>query len=374
MEVEVNAGSSAETRIWYDSPLYPSKAILPVQDYARATTIKTYTVEDQQTDLFYYNWTESQRKVIIRANITDPFGGYDIHLVNMTIRDPTGKIVQDNTEMTRVSGGLWQFDYSHIFESIWSYETTATVGNYTVSISVVDNNGEYQKSLTGSFNPFIETETHIFNIGIVEYYNPAFLVTDDANEPLPDAQVYITWANGTKETYPRYTSVKGFINLTDVPIGDYNFTILWKDKIVQQTTIHVDSNDVYQIKTQVYRLTMTIMDKDGKVVNGAYVIAETASGIGYGLDISDATGTATFRLPSGDYKIIAYYTSDYWLTMVKTNATTPISFTESTTKNIILTDYPPAVWTTIGFILAISSIAIAITAIAIFYLIYRRTH
>ena len=32
VEVEVNAGSSAETRIWYDSSLYPSKAILPAKD------------------------------------------------------------------------------------------------------------------------------------------------------------------------------------------------------------------------------------------------------------------------------------------------------------------------------------------------------
>ena len=48
-------------------------------------------------------------------------------------------------------------------------------------------------------------------------------LTDDIDDPLPNAQVYLTWANGTKETYPRYTSSNGFINLTDVPLGDYSF-------------------------------------------------------------------------------------------------------------------------------------------------------
>lgn len=374
VEVEVNAGSSAETRIWYDSPLYPSKAILPAKDYARPSSIKTYTTENHEATLFYYNWSESQRKVIVRANVTDPFGGYDIYRVNMTIIDPTGKAVQDNIDMSRQSVGLWQFDYSHIFEATWSYQPSAVIGNYTVMVSVIDNNGDHQQTLTGSFNPFIEQETHVFNIGIVEYYDPAFLVTDDTGDPLPDAQVYLTWANGTKETYPRYTSSTGFINLTHVPVGDYAFTVLWKDKIVQQKTIHVDSSSVYTIETQVYKLIITVFDKNRLPVNGAYVIAETDSGVGYGLDISDATGIASFRLPSGDYEIEAHYTTNYWLTTVKTKGSVPVSVTESTSEVVILTEYPPDIWTTMGFILAISSISIAATAMAIFYLIYRRSH
>jgi len=374
VEVEVNAGSSAETRIWYDSPLYPSKAILPAKDYARPSSIKTYTTENHEATLFYYNWSESQRKVIVRANVTDPFGGYDIYRVNMTIIDPTGKAVQDNIDMSRQSVGLWQFDYSHIFEATWSYQPSAVIGNYTVMVSVIDNNGDHQQTLTGSFNPFIEEETYVFNIGIVEYYDPAFLVTDDTGDPLPDAQVYLTWANGTKETYPRYTSSTGFINLAHVPVGDYAFTVLWKDKIVQQKTIHVDSSSVYTIETQVYKLTIKVFDKNRLPVNGAYVIAETDSGVGYGLDISDATGIASFRLPSGDYEIEAHYTTNYWLTTVKTKGSVPVSVTESTSEDVILTEYPPDIWTTMGFILAISSISIAATAMAIFYLIYRRSH
>jgi len=372
VEVEVNAGSSAETRIWYDSVLYPSKAILPAKDYARPATINTYNFENQETTLFYYNWSDSQRKVVIRSNVTDPFGTYDVYGVTMTIVDPKGIAVMENVVMSRVSGGFGQSGYSKIFEASWSYPASAVVGNYTVTVMVVDNNGDYQRSLTGSFSPFIEEETFVFNVGIVEYYDPLFLVTDDVDDPLPNAQVYLTWANGTKEAYPRYTSSNGFINLTDVPLGDYGFTILWKDKIVKETIVHVDSSIVYPIKTQVYRLTVKVLDANGVPVYGSYVIAETSSGVGYGLDVSDKAGIASFRLPFGDYVITAHYTTDYWLTMVQTKGDSSVTVSESSSSQVVLSNFPPAIWTTFGFILVISSIAIVVAAIVILFLYFKR--
>ena len=178
IEVEVNAGSSAETRIWYDSALYPSKAILPVKDYARPASINTYNIENQPTTLFYYNWSDNQRKVIVRSNVTDPFGAYDVYRVTMTILDPKGTAVKDNVLMSQVSDGLSQSDYGQIFEASWSYPVSAVVGNYTVTVTVVDNNGNYKRSLTGSYSPFIEEDNFVFNVGIVEYYDPMFLITD----------------------------------------------------------------------------------------------------------------------------------------------------------------------------------------------------
>jgi len=163
---------------------------------------------------------------------------------------------------------------------------------------------------------------------------------------------------------PRYTSAEGYINLTDVQPGNYGFTILWKDVIVSQTTIYVDSNGPYTIRTKVYQLTVNLYGNDGKPIHGAYVIVYTMSGVGYGLDITDAAGKATFKLPSGTYRIEAYYTTDYWLTTVKSAATEKATITSSTTKNIILTNFPPAIWTTTGFLLLIAIIIAAMIVVA----------
>jgi len=370
VEITVNAGSSADTRIWYDSASFPSKAILPVQDYARPTSIKTFAVDNSETTLFGYNWSESQRKVIVRANVTDPFGGYDIYRVNMTIVDPTGTSVVDNADMTRVSDGQWRINYVHLFEANWSYPTTAELGNYTVTVSVIDNNGYYQNIDMDTFEPFIEEYAldPAFTIGPIVYYDPVFLVTDDANEPLPNAQVYITWTNGTTDTLPRYTTTDGFVNLTQVSAGNYGFTILWKDVVVQQTTVYVDSDGPYTIKTRVYQLKVNVLGNNRLPIEGAYVIVYTQSGVGYGLDTTDVAGKALFQLPTGTYRIEVHFSSGYWLTVVRTRATESVSVEASTSKTIILDDFPPAVWTALGFWLLVVFLAAPIVAAAFFFL------
>lgn len=372
-EVEVNAGSSADTRIWYDSPLYPSKVILPAQDYARPSSVKTYSTDNFQTILFHYNWSESQRIVIVRANVTDPFGGYDIYKVNMTIFDPAGTPVVNNTNMVRVSDGQWLINYAHIFEANWSYPTTAVLGDYTIIVSVIDNNGYNQYNDTGSFAPFVEEETYTFTVGVVVYYDPVFLIADDVNAPLPNAQVYVTWLNGTRDALPRYTATDGSFNLTQVQIGNYGLTILWKDQVVEQTTVHVDSNGPYTIKTQVYQLTVQVLGNNGNPIHGAYVIVYTQSGVGYGLDTTNSTGKALFKLPPGTYRIDAHYTSDYWLTVVRSSATEPVSVTSSSSKSIVLADFPPSIWSTTGFwLLLMSIVAVAVAVAFILYMIYKR--
>jgi len=369
VEVEVNAGASADIRIWYDSPLYPSKVILPAEDYARPATIKTYTVDNSETNLFYYNWTESQRKVVVRVNVTDPFGGYDIYKVNMTILDPTGNPVVNNVDMARVTDGLWRIRYWLIYEATWSYPETATLGEYTVKVWIIDNNGYYHNIDYGTFEPFMEEDTYVFTIGIIVYYDPAFLIVDDVNAPLPRAQVYITWPNGTMDSLPRYTSQNGFINLTQVVEGNYGFTILWKDVVVLQTTQHVNSNGPYTLKCQVYQLTVEVLGNSRVPIHGAYVIIYAQGGVGYGLETSDANGRAIFKLPAGTYDIEAHYRADYWLTVVTTKATKPtVSVTSSRSETIILSDFPPPIWTTTGFwlIIALVATAILVTILTVF--------
>lgn len=363
VHVEVNAGSSADTRIWYDSLLYPSKLILPAQDYARPLTVKTYAYDNSETNLFYYNWSDSQRIVIVRATVGDPFGGYDVYRVNMTILDPAQEPVVDNVDMVRKSDGQWRTIFANTYEANWTYPSTVQLGNYTVNVSVIDNNGFNRHQETSTFSPFIEYNDHIFQMGIIVYFNPAIRVVDDVDSPLPGAQVYVTWPNSTRDALPRYTDNNGWINLTRVLSANYEFTILWKDVVVKQETIHVDSDGPYTIKTEVYRLTITMLGNNGVAVHGAYVIIYTQAGVGYGLDTSDAAGQAVFRLPKGIYNIEAHYSAEYWLKVVTTSTTeTGISVEASTSNTMVLDEFPPPIWTTTGFLLLMALVAVSIFA------------
>jgi len=94
VEVTINPGASAECRVWYDSPFYPSKVILPCQDYARPISVKTFDVNHMETNIFSVEESGDKRKVIIRVNVTDPFGGYDIDVVTATIFDPSNQTIK----------------------------------------------------------------------------------------------------------------------------------------------------------------------------------------------------------------------------------------------------------------------------------------
>ena len=368
---EVNAGSTAETRIWYDSNTYQSKVTLPAKDYARAVTIETYNSEGDQTVNFASNTTDANRVVRIDANVTDPFGGYDVYQVNITITDPEGNRVVDNRNMTMLQNAQWQTSYSNIYELKYSYPTTAAIGNYSIVITVIDNNGYNALQATGKYDPFIEQNQTIFRIGVIAYYNPVIKIVDDNDSPLQGAAVYVIWRNGTVEQTPRTTDQNGTIKLTNAPEGQYGFTVYYKNQIVQQTTLQIHSNGPYTIKTLVYQLNVQVLDNNEKPVSNAFVIIYTPLGDGVAVNITDTTGTAIVRLPVGTYTIEGHYIADYWLTPTKTNVTAQIVISQSTRKQVVLTDYPPDIWTTTGFWLLITAIIIVAVAIA---LIIRKRH
>ena len=357
IHIEVNPqGAGAKMFFYYDHGICPSYVTLYSNDYAQISSVKTYDVNYAETNLFGHNWTQSRRKVIVHANVTDPFGGYDIYKVNVTILDPSGQPVLDNIDMTRISDGLWLIRYLHTYEANWTYPENAMLGNYTAEVSVIDNNGCYHFLDYGTFDPYIEYSSHIFNIGIVILYNPSFKVVDDVDTPLPRVQVYIRLPNGTTNILPLYTDDNGVINLQRVPPGNYAFTILWKDVIVQQITQYVGSNGPYTIKCRVYQLTANVLGNNGVPVHGAYVVVYTHAGIVYDFKMTDSAGHAVFQLPSSDIQVIGSYTIEvhysttYWLTAVTATATKPlVSVTSSDSVTITLTGFPPSIWMTTGF-------------------------
>ncbi len=77
-----------------------------------------------------------------------------------------------------------------------------------------------------------------------------------------------------------------------------------------------------------------------------------------------------FKLPAGTYNIEAHYSSEYWLTVVRTKATEQVSVDASSTKTVIL-DFPPAVWTTIGFWVLILCTVMPALAL-VFFVLYKK--
>jgi hypothetical protein len=141
--------------------------------------------------------------------------------------------------------------------------------------------------------------------------------------------------------------------------------------LVKQTTVDVNSNGPYVIKTDVYRLTVEVLGNNGDAVNGAYVIVYAQSGVGYGISISNENGQAIFKLPKGTYDIEAHYSGAYWLSVIITTANiNDIQVDTSKSSIITLAEFPPAIWATAGFWLLLVPILLLI-AIVVYRLFLR---
>jgi hypothetical protein len=101
-----------------------------------------------------------------------------------------------------------------------------------------------------------------------------------------------------------------------------------------------------------------VADNGGARLSGTYVMIYHPSGLGYGLGITDDTGETLFQVPTGLYNFDTHYNAGYWLNTVATQETlSNVEVNGSITAEIRLTEFPPAIWSTIGFVMIISVIA-----------------
>ncbi len=362
--IEINAGSSSENRVWFDSPLYPSKVILPSTDYARPVNIKTYATDGTLTDIFDIDAPTDKRTITISANITDPYGAYDIASAQATILYNATQHIAGPITMALTQPGTT----TQLYSAAWTIPANALPGNYTAVVTVKDNNGIYHSQQTGSPEPYTEQGTHTFQIGPITYLNPTIQINDDTGDPLPDAQVLVTYPNGARDELPRHTTFNGTLTLTRVIPADYTLTILWKNSLVAHTTLKIESDGPYNVTTKVYSLNVTVNDNAAKPVTGAYVFAYR-DGLGYGFDVTHANGGVELKVPEGTYDLETTYATTYLLSSVTASANKPdVLIQNSTTITLTLTDYPPPIWTTLGFIL----VALGAVFFFIILLIIRR--
>jgi len=355
-------------------------------------------------------------------------------MVNATVVNPAGVSVVDNERMTLITGGITSFvnllQYNWTFSTAVPGQYNVTIsatdnsGNtvngtaffwigqtYRIQVQAVDSkvrpltNARIAASVeeyvalsdytntTGWIDALIVGGTYNFTVtwqGVVvnstlnfpvvanttlvlncRVYDPSFLFVDDVDGPLPEAQVFIESPNGTTNILPLYTDLNGFVNLTQAPAGDYGFTLYWKGVKVLQEAQSVDSDGPYTIKCEVYQLTVEVLGNDGNSVHGAYVIIYTEAGIVYDFRMTDSTGKAVSKLPVGVYRIDVQYSTTYWLTAVTASANrSSVEVTSSGSVTVTLTDFPPSLWTTVGFWLLVALIIVVVLGIV--GLLYKR--
>jgi hypothetical protein len=163
VEITVNSGATVPISLWYDSPHEPSKLILPSADHILVGGISTLDANGTLTNHFFTVWRLSQRNVTVHALVTDPFGGYDIYQVLVSVRSLHGSYSVANQTMQKVSGTQDSFGSS--FSFTFNYSSHADLGNYTLVVLAIDNNAQNQFGSTSAYYPYAQIGYSGFSIG-----------------------------------------------------------------------------------------------------------------------------------------------------------------------------------------------------------------
>ncbi len=263
--------------------------ILPAIDRGRPAKIWTADSTGLVTSTFA---ASAGLKVLVNANVTDSFGGYDINatavgskntVVTLTVTDPTGTIIVNGQRMTLMSGGLAALN------NILQYNltvSTGTPGPYQAIVSSTDNSGN------------TEVLTFTFTLGATHKLG-AYIV-DSKYRPLPGS-VLTAWAGG----YRSFSGVAGSAGTVNGTLVAANYTLIvsWQGVTVYQALYSISSDVSLTLVTAVYDPTIQLVDDTGTALIGAVVSIIHPNGTV--LPILTTTGTtgsiSLSRAPAGSY-------------------------------------------------------------------------
>ena len=305
IEISLTPGTSTYITLLWDTPTADSRVILKGQPGMK---IKDVTALDyNRSTRTGFLLTTSNKTVYFHAVLTDPFGGYDIKWVNLTLESPLGEIILDNVSMTRVGGT--PISYMADYEISWNYSSYPP-GRYNITVWAVDNNGYNYYTHFGyyKYGQYQDVYTTYITLGIT--YSVAFKAVDSKNLPLPRAEIVVKVSGTTVSS--SITDDTGIVVL-EMFGGDYDVYVIWQGCIVAHQHVHVSENvsrdNPITINCSVYYPIFRIVDSHDLPVSdaAAYITHpnSTTSAIPYKTNENGEFSLS--RVPGGDYRIIVWW-------------------------------------------------------------------
>ncbi len=404
IHVEVQGGASSYFTAWYGDATYDSRVVFDSMDYLRVADV--YTLDYANNPTLSFDPSSQQKVVKIRANLTDPFGGYDIRWVMVTVVRPDGSLLLDNATMDLLDGT--PSTYNNIYGKTINYNDLP-VGTYTTFVYAMDNNGYnyYNHMQKYEYGPYGATGTGYFNIGLpnmlditlvnafdeplsgaeieliysgevlasgitdengnlsigvysgtytlkaiwngtdIIWEDTLMVINGDSNNTvegkrltvisdmqvkiygnvgdlnihlvdadgnaLGNANIYISYPNGTSSINPIRSGLTGNARLYRVPGGHYSASVFWKGVPVASVTFTASFNTTAptfteEVSCTVYNIVMVAEDHSGDTVSFVSIVARnTDTGNVEDFGVTDSAGKVSFRLPGGKKLIQAYW-------------------------------------------------------------------
>ncbi len=257
-----------------------SRLTLPSRNYIKVEDV--YTVDHEGNVTSTFSPEENNKNITIKATVTDPFGGYDIEWVNLTLTGPSGTII-DSVPLHPQNKTYGFFNtFESRYEVLWNYSNHPD-GTYNVNVSAVDNTGLRSWYNTGDFGGHDVYGHHEFIIaGLDHFVN--FRIVDDQDNILPKTTVLLRVEGDVRIFSQNETDGSGITNISLAAVN-YTISIIWQDvevSVNRSIDVSVTGNrtgdDPYNLTAGVFYPTIKVSDADGYVVEDANVYVTHPNG------------------------------------------------------------------------------------------------
>ena len=294
----ISGGQSSYYGIWYGNATYDSRIEFQTTSHMLVNEVYTLDYWDQPKANFELNL--SKKIVKVRANLSDPFGGYDIKQVKITLKDPVNAIALNNVTMTKIAGT--PIGFYAVYEYQWNF-SAAVEGKYNVTVWAVDNNGYnyYYHRAQYNYGGYWKVGYNDFWIGGLPA-NYHVTVVDSKGVPLAGALVS---ADKGGRLTSNITGADGIAGMAVFPTN-YIFRVYWQDiEVISQNVLVVDKGNV-SLTVNVFYPRMIVVDANGDPLKGASVFEIHPNGTVFLTPwITDDNGSFTIdQAPGGTFEFV----------------------------------------------------------------------
>ncbi|MFW6142010.1 MAG: hypothetical protein ACOC53_05565 [Candidatus Saliniplasma sp.] len=277
-EFRIESSDNFRKRIAYGGSEYPSRLSVGTTTYIDLDPL--VVLDSEFNESYDFRLDADDTTIHFNASVTDPFGGYDIRYVNLTLEGPEDTIYY-REPMNRVTGNDTSFRSNYTFE--WNYGGTPE-GEYNVIVSAVDNTGYNYRYPDNpgdeTYGGHIEEEERGFWIGAERYF-VHFKAEDSTVNEMETALVSL-YSNSTGELVAEnFTAEDGITNIS-VSSGTYSIRVYWQDVMVNETEFEVTNNiprsGPVELSCDVYYPEYKVVDVAGEPVNNANIFISHPNG------------------------------------------------------------------------------------------------
>ncbi|MEM2891815.1 MAG: hypothetical protein QXJ32_04850 [Thermoplasmata archaeon] len=284
------------TVFWDSYHRFDSRLILRTQNPMTVESVSTLDSAHEPKNSFL---DEGNTTMYFSAVVSDPYGGYDIRWVNLTLLAPDGTVVPglDDAPMVRVSGT--STSPTSVYELAWDYGGMP-VGVYSYEVWAVDNSGVtyyyYFDKLT--FHPYDEFMADVFAIGII--YRLDVHVNDSLGVPLVGAVV-------DYEGVRAVSNDTGWASLS--VFGNGTLTVRWHGVPVYSSVVNLTGDAVLFVTCDVYYPELRVVDSHSEPLPAATVFFEFPDGELLPVLISDNDGSVGIieQVPASNISLTVWW-------------------------------------------------------------------